>query len=402
MLAGLPGLHGRRRRGRCPRRERGARGAEVARSPTAVTCSGVIRTLTRCCPARRFWYSSSRRVLLRELVDLRVGVRRSSARPRRRRRSTCRDRRVDDGQRGARILLEVRRLRAPVRRVERRDAVLDVDPDDGVVRRAVLAERRDDADEGLLQELAAALRSASPSVSPRRGFRLVIRLPARSEGFIRAGCRSRPCGSHRVSSSCGVAFVLHERRSALERPARLGGDAARRPARARPLPELRRATCVDVTLRGGRRSSSTPTAIPTDFTDLKRPICQALQRFPHDVAEPALRAACYTRADCPQRSSRTCSPCTRSRTSRGTCTAIGKRGADGVQRAADDGAGGDAARRRRARARRRRPSTRSRASTRTCPTSTGRRVRERRAVRSPARRSRLAVALHDDRRSGCS
>ena len=44
-------------------------------------------------------------------------------------------------------------------------AVVDVDPDDGVVRRAVLAERRDDAHEGLLQELRAGRRSALPWAS---------------------------------------------------------------------------------------------------------------------------------------------------------------------------------------------------------------------------------------------
>src|SRR5207244_1691912 len=65
---------------------------------------------------------------------------------------------VDDDQRDARILLEVTRLRASGRRVERdRAVVLHVDPDDGRVRRAVLAERRDDADVRVLQELLLLL-----------------------------------------------------------------------------------------------------------------------------------------------------------------------------------------------------------------------------------------------------
>jgi len=58
---------------------------------------------------------------------------------------------------GTRILLEVRRLLAAERRVERRHAVLDVDPDHGRMGGAVLAERRDDADVWILQELLLRL-----------------------------------------------------------------------------------------------------------------------------------------------------------------------------------------------------------------------------------------------------
>jgi hypothetical protein len=50
-------------------------------------------------------------------------------------------------------VLEIRRLDPAERRVERREAVIDVDPDDRRMRRAVGPKRRRGADEGLLEEL---------------------------------------------------------------------------------------------------------------------------------------------------------------------------------------------------------------------------------------------------------
>jgi hypothetical protein len=96
----------------------------------------------------------------------------------------------------------------------------------------------------------------------------------------------------------GVGFVLHERKAGLER--HLGEVAT----------ELRRrhvhvhcqgiaGELVDVGAEAGsvRFDAS---GIPSDTTDLKRPVCNALRRFPHDV-----RSAGYgcvlSGSDCPQR-----------------------------------------------------------------------------------------------------
>src|SRR5262249_7346175 len=54
--------------------------------------------------------------------------------------------RIDDEQRRVRVVFEVLRLRTSGGRVEGRFAVVHVDPDDRRVRRAVVAQRRDDAD----------------------------------------------------------------------------------------------------------------------------------------------------------------------------------------------------------------------------------------------------------------
>ena len=66
------------------------------------------------------------------------------------------------------------------------------------------------------------------------------------------------------------------------------------------------------TARASRATSSTsareagtvkfdPSGIPYDYTDLKRPICQALKRFPQDVRSAGLRLRARTSAECPQR-----------------------------------------------------------------------------------------------------
>ena len=250
LLAGLPGLHGRRRSGGRPRGGRGAgRVQEVAgpsRGRLAVTCSGVIRTFRRVSSGFRHGYSSLPRYFFASLsICGSAPSVVSSARP-----SIAIHLWSSFGSTtisaSARVVLEVLRLRAAERRVERGGAVLDVDPDDGVVRRAVLAERRRDADEGLLEELRAASRSALPC-----GFLLVGRVVGDNGGRP----RSLPgfqfphtvadLGDMRLKLAalvllvCGVAFVMHERKSALERHLGVGGDPARRPARPRALPELR-------------------------------------------------------------------------------------------------------------------------------------------------------------------
>jgi len=79
----------------------------------------------------------------------------------------------------------------------------------------------------------------------------------------------------------GTAFVFHERKSALEH--RLGGVASQladRPVRVHCqglTGELLDATAEAGSVRFDANGN------PADVTDLKRPICDALRRFPHDV-----------------------------------------------------------------------------------------------------------------------
>src|SRR5947209_17144733 len=84
-----------------------------------------------------------------------------------------------------------------------------------------------------------------------------------------------------VVAVLGVAFVFHERRGVLER--RLGAVAtqlAERPVHVR-CPGLA-SDVVDVSPEAG----SVPfdaNGHPKDYTNLKRPTCDALARLPHDL-----------------------------------------------------------------------------------------------------------------------
>jgi hypothetical protein len=97
---------------------------------------------------------------------------------------------------------------------------------------------------------------------------------------------------------CGVGFVLHERKTALER--RLG-DVATQLGRRHVHVHCQSfaANLVDVSAEAGSVRFG-ETGVPYDYTDLKRPICQALKRYPHD-----LRSAGYgcvlENVECPQR-----------------------------------------------------------------------------------------------------
>jgi hypothetical protein len=96
----------------------------------------------------------------------------------------------------------------------------------------------------------------------------------------------------------GVAFVMHERKSALER--HLGAVATALGGRHVHVHcQSFAANLVDVSAEAGsvRFDAS---GIPSDTTDLKRPICQALQRFPQDVRSPGY-ACVLADADCSQR-----------------------------------------------------------------------------------------------------
>ncbi len=100
-----------------------------------------------------------------------------------------------------------------------------------------------------------------------------------------------------VVAVLGVAFVFHERRSALEHE--LGAVATQ--LAGRPVHvncqglagDLLDATAEAGTVRFDANGR------PADYTDLKRPICDALNRFSHDVKSPAYGCV-ITLSDCPQ------------------------------------------------------------------------------------------------------
>ena len=97
---------------------------------------------------------------------------------------------------------------------------------------------------------------------------------------------------------CGVAFVMHERKSALER--HLGDVATQLGGRHVHVHcQSFAGNLVDVTSEAGTVKFD-PSGIPYDYTDLKRPICQALKRFPKDVRSPGYSCVLAI-AECPQR-----------------------------------------------------------------------------------------------------
>ncbi len=99
-----------------------------------------------------------------------------------------------------------------------------------------------------------------------------------------------------VVALIGVAFVFHERRSVLERE--LGAVAtqlAERPVHVHCQGFA--SNLVDVTAEAGTVRFDA-NGQPADYTDLKRPICNALRRFPHDVKSPAYGCV-LTLSDCP-------------------------------------------------------------------------------------------------------
>ena len=95
----------------------------------------------------------------------------------------------------------------------------------------------------------------------------------------------------------GVGFVLHERKSALENhlskiATELGGRHVHVHCQSFT------GNLFDVSSEAGSVQFDA-SGIPSDTTDLKRPICSALARFPHDVKSRAY-ACVYSTADCPQ------------------------------------------------------------------------------------------------------
>ena len=97
-----------------------------------------------------------------------------------------------------------------------------------------------------------------------------------------------------VLAVCGVGFVLHERKSALER--HLGQVATQLGSRHVHVHcQSFAGNLVDIGPEAGTVQFD-QSGIPSDTTNLKRPICAALARFPHDVNSGAY-ACVYTNAD---------------------------------------------------------------------------------------------------------
>jgi hypothetical protein len=97
---------------------------------------------------------------------------------------------------------------------------------------------------------------------------------------------------------CGVGFVLHERKSALEN--HLSQIATQLGSRhVRVHCQSFAGNLVDVSGEAGTVQFDA-SGIPSNTTDLKRPICDALARFPHDVTSAGY-ACVYTNSDCSQK-----------------------------------------------------------------------------------------------------
>jgi hypothetical protein len=95
----------------------------------------------------------------------------------------------------------------------------------------------------------------------------------------------------------GTAFVFHERGSALQRE--LGSVASRLAERHVQVPcQGLGGELLDVTAEAGSVQFDA-NGKPADVTKLKRPICNALRRFPHDVKSPAY-ACVLAQVDCPR------------------------------------------------------------------------------------------------------
>jgi hypothetical protein len=97
---------------------------------------------------------------------------------------------------------------------------------------------------------------------------------------------------------CGVGFVLHERKSALENHlSQIATELGSRHVHVHC--QSFAGNLFDVSGEAGTVQFDA-SGIPSSTTDLKRPICDALARFPHDVTSAGY-ACVYANADCPQK-----------------------------------------------------------------------------------------------------
>ena len=185
----------------------------------------------------------------------------------------------------------------------------------------------------------------------------------------------------------GVGYAFHEHKASLER--HLGSVATQLGGRHVHVHcQGLTGDLLDVTSEAGTVGFDA-SGIPADHTDLKRPICDALRRFPHDVRSPAYGCV-LAGAECPKKIFEEVLAVHTLAHEVWHLHGITTR-ASRVQRTADDRESGDASRRRcdgraadgglRARAALPAPSRRV----------PGRGLRKRWAARSPAHRSGLAL-----------
>ena len=145
-----------------------------------------------------------------------------------------------------------------------------------------------------------------PAVVTPNGL-LVVRtdnslLPQREVCLIVAGSVADRSGMRLalaviVGGILGAAFVFHERRTVLEHE--LGSAATQLAGRQVHVHcQGLAGDLLDITAEAGTVQFD-ENGTPADVTNLKRPICNALRRFPHDVRSRAY-ACVLAQANCPQ------------------------------------------------------------------------------------------------------
>src|SRR5437868_3910804 len=103
-----------------------------------------------------------------------------------------------------------------------------------------------------------------------------------------------------VVAVLGVAFVFHERRGVLQRElAAVATQLAGRPVHVR-CPGLA-SDVVDVSPEAGSVPAFDANGRPGDYMNLKRPMCDALNRFPHDLKGSGFACVFALSDDCSDR-----------------------------------------------------------------------------------------------------
>ena len=101
-----------------------------------------------------------------------------------------------------------------------------------------------------------------------------------------------------VVAALGAAFVFHEQHSLLEGQLAIAAtQLAGRPVHVHCQGFT--GALLDATAEAGSVRFDA-NGRPGDTTDLKRPVCDALNRFPHDVKSPAYACVLALSPDCPQ------------------------------------------------------------------------------------------------------
>ena len=109
---------------------------------------------------------------------------------------------IDDDERDARITSEVARLHAAVGGVDGDAFVVDVDPDDGRLRRAVALQRGHDANERVLEERTLVGREVSHEMATMRS------IAPRARSAISSGTVTTNFQSRSESRSFGSVIIF--------------------------------------------------------------------------------------------------------------------------------------------------------------------------------------------------